>query len=155
MDRRVLLPALTAAVLALAGCGGGSDDAQQAYVEQATAVCDGAQADLDALERPSTAAGLGPFVTELVAVAERSSTELRALEPPEDDRAEIEAKVLDPLDASIQEGQAYAGQVEAAGDDTAALTRLLGERPGAGEVDLEFLRSYGLETCADALTISG
>lgn len=154
MDRRVQLLALTAS-LATAGCGGGSDDAKSAYVEQATAVCERAQADLDAQQRPTSATDLAPFVTELVAVAERSSTELRALAPPEDDRAEIETKVLDPLDAQIEEGRAFAEQVEAAGKDTAALTRLLGQRPGAGDIDVEFLRSYGLETCADALNITG
>lgn len=156
--RRLALPHLSLAVLALAltACsGGGDEDAKATYVEQASAVCDEASTDFSALTQPTTPAELGPFVDETLAIAERAQTGLAALTPPEQDRAELETRVLEPFADLVEEGRVYAGQVEAAGTDPAALLPLLGQRPTVEGIDLDLLREYGLEPCADAISQAG
>ena len=145
--RRALL--LSTALL-LPACGGG-EDAKAAYVADAKAVCKEAAADKAALKTPSAPAEFSPYADQLVAIAEGAQRDLAALEPPADDRAELEERVLDPFADVVEEGRDFAAQVEAAGDDQAALLALLGERPDAGEVDLDYLRRYGLKTCADVI----
>lgn len=156
--RRLALPHLSLAVLALglAACsGGGDEDAKATYVEQASAVCDEASTDFSALAQPATPGELGPFVEQTLAIAERAQTGLAALTPPEQDQAELESRVLEPFADLVEEGRAYAGQVEAAGTDPAALLPLLGQRPTVEGIDLDYLREYGLEPCADAISQAG
>ena len=152
--RRLLLPVL-ALVMAVSACGGNDGaEEKQAYVDEATAVCERAQSAFTALPQPSSAAAFAPFADETVSIAERAQRELSALTPPEADRAELEAKVLDPFSDLVGEAEAFAEQVKAAGTDQAALLPLLSARPTTGDIDLEFLRSYGLETCAEAIDLS-
>lgn len=156
MTRRSLtLPVLLPAVLlALAACGGG-DDAKQEYVDAASAVCEEADADFSALATPTTPAGFAPFAQQTVQIAERAQGELAGLTPPEDDAADLRSKVLDPFAALVDDGKAFAAKVEAAGTDQAKLLPLLSERPTAEGIDLDYLRSYGLEACADAIGKAG
>ena len=159
MTRRLML--LPAIALALSGCSGdgsGEDDAaavKAAYVQRAAAVCDRAAKDRDALTPPTGAAGLAPYVRSLVAIADRAEAELSALTPPEPDRAALQAKLLDPLAASVAQGEQFAAKVEAAGDDQARLAQLLGQAPTATGIDLDYLRSYGLNSCVAAISTPG
>ena len=146
--RRALL--LTTAVL-LTACGGGGDDEKAAFVKEATAVCEKAAADKDALKAPAAAAEFAPYADALVKIAEQAQTDLAALEPPADDRAELEERVLQPFGDVVEEGRQFAAKVKAAGGDQAKLLPLLSEVPDSGEVDLDYLRSYGLGTCADVI----
>lgn len=141
-------------LLLVTACGGG-DDAKAAYVEQASAVCSDAQADFEALTVPTTPEGFAPYADQLVEVVAGAEGELSGLTPPEEDAAELEAKVLGPLAALVEEGQNYAEQVRAAGDDQTKLLSLLSKRPSVQGIDTEYLRSYGLEVCADALEGAG
>jgi len=155
------LPVLAVLALGLAACsGGGGEDAPEpdprvAYVEQATAVCDEASTDFSALTQPAAPADLGPFVNQTLAIAERAQTGLAELTPPEQDRADLESRVLDPFAALVDEGRAYAADVEAAGTDPAVLLPLLSQRPSVEGIDLAYLRNYGLESCADAISQAG
>jgi Tfp pilus assembly protein PilP len=149
--RRALL--LSTALL-LTACGGGEDE-KQAYVEQASAICEEAVTEFEGLTLPSTPEGFAPYADSVVAVLEKTEAELSALEPPTDDRAELEDKALDPLSRLVEEGKDYAEQVRAAGADQGKLLTLLSQRPSAADIDQEFLRSYGLEPCADAVAAAG
>jgi hypothetical protein len=71
------------------------------------------------------------------------------------DEAELREKVLDPFAEVVEQGKAFAGDVEAAGTDQAALLALISQRPSAAAVDTEYLRTYGLPTCADAIEQAG
>lgn len=170
--RALVVPAL---LLALTACNGGTgggegggtttaddveptpsyEEVREAYVTDATQVCEQADADFSALEMPTTPDGFGPYVAETVTIAERAESELSELEPPERDRAELEDRVLDPFAALVEDARAYSERVEAAGGDQAQLLALLAERPTAEGIDLDHLRSYGLEACADAISQAG
>ena len=145
----LLLPALA---LALTACGGNADPRAE-YVEKANSVCADADDDFADLTQPTSAAEFGPFAQKTLAIAEQAQQELAKLTPPEQDRAELETKVLNPFAMLVEEGKAFAEQVSAAGADQAKLLALLPQRPTAEKIDLEFLRTYGLGTCADAIEL--
>jgi hypothetical protein len=164
MTRRRLAAPLTALVLALSACsGGGGDEAappeevdpKQAYVEQATEICTSADEDFAALTQPTTPEQFGPYAAEVVGIADRARSQLVDLTPPEEDRAEVESRVLTPFAALVEQGRAWSAEVTAAGTDQAALLALLGERPTSAGIDKEFLRSYGLDECAEAVSRVG
>lgn len=145
--RRALL--LSTALL-FAGCGGG--DPKQEYIEQASKICERASSERDELTFPAQPADFAPYTDKVVAIAERAQKDLAELEPPEADRADLERRVLEPYAALVQEGKAFAEKVRAAGADQKKLLPLLGQVPNPDDVDLEYLRSYGLGTCADAIS---
>jgi hypothetical protein len=163
MTSRRLAAPLTALVLALSACSGGGDEAaapeevdpKEAYVEQATDICTSADEEFAALTPPTTPAEFNPYVQETVGIADRAQRELAALTPPEEDRADLESKVLTPFAALVEQGRAWAADVQAAGTDQAALLPLLGQRPTSAGIDKEFLREYGLTSCADAVSKVG
>ena len=149
----LLLPVL---VLGLAACGSdepSGPDPKAAYLEQAAAICDGAEKELGALMAPGSPAGFGPYAEATVAIAEKAQKELAALTLPEKDRAALQSKVLDPFAAVIVEGKAFVGKVKAAGSDQAQLLPLLSQVPTTDGIDKDYLRSYGLGGCADAITL--
>ena len=149
--RRALL--LSTALL-LTGCGGDGEDQKAVFVEEATAICTDAAEQTEALTFPTSAEEFAPYAEELVGIAEEAQRELSELALPEDDAEELQTRVLDPFADVVEEGRTFAEQVRAAGDDQAALLPLVSQVPDAGEVDLEYLRSYGLSTCADVIDTS-
>jgi hypothetical protein len=149
--RRALL---LSTVLLLAGCGGG-DDEKAAYLEDAAAVCESAVEQFEALTVPTTPEGFAPYADSLVGILEDAHHELAGLTPPEDDRAELEQKALDPLEELVADGKEYATEVREAGTDQTKLLTLLSERPTTEGIDTEFLREYGLPTCAEAVEQAG
>jgi hypothetical protein len=160
---RCLLVPATALVLALSACsadGGGAPaqeevDPKQAYVTAASEICTSADEDFAALAPPTTPDQFGTFVQETIGIADRAQTQLAELTPPEQDRADLESKVLTPFAALVEQGKAWSAQVTAAGADQAKLLALLASRPTSDAVDKQFLRSYGLESCADAIARVG
>lgn len=150
--RLLLLPVLA---VSLAGCGGGGDDAKKAYVADASAICVNADSAFSRLKTPSAAADFAPFVRDTIAIAEKAQGDLSALTPPAGDKADLEKKVLQPFAKLVQDGKAFGDQVEAAGTDQAKLLPLVSKRPTAAGIDLDYLRSYGLGTCADAIDKAG
>jgi len=145
--------------LALAGCGGGdsggSDAAasapltKEAYVQQAGVICDRATGELQALPRPTDAAGFTTYLNDSVAAAKRATTDLSALKAPEADAAELRTKFTEPLSQQVGAIEAVVPQFEEAAkapDPTKAFTEI--ERPQLPQADPGFLASYGLTSCA-------
>lgn len=152
--RRMRRALLLSTALLLAACGGG-DDEKAAYVEQANALCAEAQADVEALTVPTTPDGFAPYAEDLVGIVEQAQTELEALTPPADDRQELEDRVFIPLQGLVDEGKQFVEEVRAADGDQAKLLGLLSQRPSADDIDTDYLREYGAETCADAIEAAG
>lgn len=152
--RRLLL-VLPAVALVLAGCTGGDggaslEERRAAYLERAEQVCQEANEAVEAEPQPAEISAVPTYVDQLLELARTTVAEIRALEPPEEDRDEIRSKVLEPLEADIAAGEEYAAQVRAAAEanDGATLTRLIQEVPET-TADVEFMREYGFVQCAD------
>lgn len=162
MTSRLLAAPLTALVLVLSACGGGGDaeppkvDPKEAYVEQASEICTSADEEIAGLGgTPTVPAEFGPYVEKTVGIAERAQSHLASLTPPEEDRADLESKVLTPFAELVEQGRAWSAQVKAAGTDEAALLGLLASRPTSAGIDKDYLRQYGLTSCADAVSKVG
>lgn len=161
MRRAFVVPLL----LLVTACSGGDDGGDGApspaevkadYVEAAEQACTKANDEVEALPRPTAVDAVAPFTEQVLAVLERAVEQVSALEPPEQDRAELTEKVLDPLQADVESAREYAQQVRAAADagDDPALLGLVSAVPETS-ADLAFMRDYGLVECAEAADTSG
>lgn len=153
--RRALLLLPFLLLPACSGNDGGGEDVKATYVAEAQQVCEDAVEEFEALTVPTTPEGFAPYADALVGIVEKTHHELAALTPPEEDRARLEERALDPLEALVAEGKAYAEQVRAAGADQAELLTLLSQRPKVDGIDVGYLRSYGLSSCAEAVEKAG
>lgn len=136
-------------VLALTACGDDTDPKAE-FVAKAEAICERAKAVRDTTPQPTSIAALETYVATLVDAAVSAQTDLRALELPAADAAELRSKLLDPLAADVEAGKAYQAKVEAAGGDPTRLLGLISSRPKPS-VDTAYARAYGLTTCAEAI----
>jgi hypothetical protein len=147
-----------ALVLLLAtACSGGpatvaTGPSKADYVRDAEKICAEANAKQKALTTPTSLPALAPYVSRVVAIADEATTKLAALSPPDKDKAELQAKVLGPLESQLKDGHAYADKVAAASkaNDTKRLGELLTNAPTATRADLRFMKSYGFTACIDA-----
>jgi hypothetical protein len=144
---------LLSTVLLLAACGG--EDEKEAYVERANEICDNAIAQFEGLAVPTAPADFGDYADELVDAVERVQQDLTELPPPEEDRQELQERVLQPLSELVAEGRDFADRVQAAGGDQEQLLSLLSQRPTTEGIDVEYLREYGLDSCAEAVEQAG
>ena len=151
MRRALLLLPL----LLLPACGDDGEDAKAAYVTEASEVCQSAVEEFEALSVPTTPDGFAPYADSLVGIIEDAHHELAALTPPEEDRAQLEERALDPLEELVAEGKTYAERVKDAGADQGQLLTLLSQRPKVDGIDVGYLRSYGLDSCAEAVEKAG
>jgi hypothetical protein len=128
-------------------------DERQGYLRQAEAICTRANEAQAAEQTPTDAQSIAAYVRRLVTIAGDAGAELAALEPPEADAAELDAKLVRPLQEQLQLARDYASTVEqtAAGGDAAAVLTLLGSAPTQVKVDLAYLREYGFTACLDAV----
>ena len=150
--------ALPVLLLLLAACGGGSDEkssdtsAKDAYLVKAEAICEKGNTALAGIrkQQPASVDLVPGYVHSIVEIARTNLTELTALTPPADDRADIEAKVLTPLREQLADGDKYDKDVATAAKnkDTAALFQLVTNPPLKTKADVPWMKSYGFEQCA-------
>lgn len=160
MRRLVLAVPVLLLVTACSGGDGDGDgpsleDRRAAYVESAEQACTEANEEVEALARPTTVEAVPEFTDTVLGVLERTVEDVTALEPPEEDRAELTEKVLEPLQGDLERAQEYATSVRAAAEanDGPALLALVSEVPETS-ADLTFMRDYGLVECAEAADTS-
>lgn len=148
-----------ALILLLAtACSGGSSPtvaggpSKADYVRDAEKICAEANAKQKALTTPTSLPALSPYVSSVVAIADEATTKLAALTPPEKDKADLQTKVLGPLQSQLKDGHAYADKVAAASkaNDVKTLGDLLTNAPTATRADLRFMKAYGFTECIDA-----
>jgi prophage DNA circulation protein len=149
----LLLPVMLV-LPACSGEGGGDDsleDRRAAYVEAAEQACSEANEQVAAVPAPTSVDAVAPYAEQVVEVLEQTVQEVTALEAPEEDRAELTEKVLDPLASDVERAREYAEQVREAaeGMDNAALLELVQNVPETS-ADVAFMRDYGLVECASA-----
>ncbi len=147
--RRALL-----AVLLVAACSSSSDDPRAAYLREAEGVCRAAVEAQAAEPTPADPTALAAYVRRLVTVQGDAAAELAALRPPEADEAELDAKVVRPLQEQVQRSRDYADRVEKA-PDTAAVLDLLGQAPSRTDADLGWMRDYGFRACVELVDPAG
>lgn len=159
MTRLPLTLAAAVAVLALAGCGGGDDDTRTGsaapsaspaglskadYIAKGDAVCAKLQKDTEAVPPPADESAFGPYITQVVTLAEGARAEFAALTPPADGAA-THKTLLDSLDSAITSGK---GAATAAGNgDTVTAADLLTEAEKAGAASDAAAKSYGFTVC--------
>lgn len=157
--RLVLLPLL---LLVLPACSGDGDDEGASledrradYVAQAEEVCAQAVDDFESLTTPTTPADVPEYADAVLELFTSTVDEVGALTPPEEDRAELEEKLLTPLEADVVAAEGYAEQLSAAAaaNDGATLLRLAQERPQTS-ADLPYMREYGLVRCTEAVELA-
>jgi hypothetical protein len=145
----------------LAACGSrgtvASGVTKAAYLKQAESVCSKANVERRALKTPTSITELGPYVTKVVALADSTTKAIDALDAPKADLADLQAKVLTPLNARLVEAHAYAAKVATAQkkDDQLALVTLLGSPPSVPKEVLTWMRSFGFVECVKVADTSG
>jgi hypothetical protein len=150
----LLVPVLLAP---LAACGGGGgdgpslEDRRAAYLEQTEAICKDVNEELEAKPLPTDVPSVPAYADDVVALLERTVDAVAAVEPPQEDRARLEERVLEPLRSDVPRAEAYAQQLKdaAAANDGATLLRLVQERPQTS-ADLAYMRDYGFSQCVAA-----
>ncbi len=148
-------------LLVLPACSGGEDgqsleDRRAAYVEQAEEVCIASNEQVQELGTPTSIAEIPAAADQAVEIVRSTVDEITALEPPEEDRAEVTEKVLEPLADDVGRAETYAEEVRAAADggDSATLLGLVSQVPST-TADVAFMRDYGLVECAKAAELAG
>lgn len=154
MKRLAIVVPLVPLVL-LSACGGSdkpSGLAKADYIAKAEAICTRANTEIKALTTPTSVAAVAAYVEESLQIAEVATGEIKKLEPPAADKAEIKAKVLDPLDGQVVDGKEFLVKVKAAvaKNDQAALGQLIANPPIDSKADLAWMRSYGFTSCVEA-----
>ncbi len=152
-----------AVILLLTACSSGGTSpaaggvSKADYLTSAEAICATANKEQDALDTPTAVDALAPYVSRIVAIAEQATTDLKGLETPKADKADLQEKVLGPLSDQLVVGQAYADQVAAAAakKDNAALVTLLTEAPTQTKADLRWMKGYGFKECVEAADTAG
>lgn len=146
----------------LAACGGSDDDkgtglSKAEYVSRAEAICTRANAAVKAEAFPTSPAALPGYVEALLAIADKATKEVVALEPPVADQADLQAKVLTPLEGQITEGRAYLAKIKVAvaTNDQKELGRLLASPPASSKADLDWMRGYGFKACVESADTKG
>lgn len=139
-----------AGLLLLAACGGGDDGGERLskseWIEQADAICAQADEDVDALTEPSTLDEIPEFTETASEISREALTELRALQPPEEDQATVD-EMLDLVEQQIELGEQIG---EAASDgDQEEVQRLAAEAEPLEAEANEKARQYGLEDCGE------
>jgi hypothetical protein len=157
VTQRVLVSLLVLPLLVVSCGGDDGKDEKAAFIAKAESICAKANADQKALSTPTAVAQLAPYVAKVVAIADQATTALLALDLPDKDAKDIDAKVITPLKDQVAVGKRYAAQVAAAdkAKNQSELLRLLGNPPTETKADLRWMKSYGFKACIDAADTTG
>lgn len=140
--------ALTLAVVAIAGCGGGGPS-HGAFVKHADAVCSAYDAGTKELARPKTYAQIVAFVDRTLPLYEAALQALRALEPPRRDVPAVRAWLA--ADRRVATALRTLGAA-AERRDFPSVTAAAANAERAGERSRAAAAGLGLHVCARLVT---
>ena len=141
---------ILAAVVLLAGCGGGSGRlSAQDYRAKATQICVDAKRQTDALGRPDTTRQFKVFITKGISVIDRNVRRFAALKPPADLQSDHDAIVASQR-RGLDQFRRLATRLHGDSRDVALLRAVQPElKRISDESDARF-RAAGLPQCAQS-----
>lgn len=126
-------------------------DIRSAFITAADAVCADAQHQLDAIPAPTGPTELADTLTADLQVEQNTLTKLQTLSPPEEDRAEITARLLNPYQQAIVSQQSLLPVLQKviASGDTVQLANMHTEYDTTShpQAVADFVRDYGFQAC--------
>ena len=144
----------------VAACGGGGGSAagssevadKAAYLKKTEPICAAANAAKKALKAPTGVNDLVPYAAMVVDLSERVTNDFAAVPAPEADKADIQAKVVGPLQREVAGGKEFITKLKAAkaAGDLKAISDLLADPPTKTLADLTYMKDYGFLDCVVA-----
>ena len=128
------------ALLLLPGCGGGSD-----FASKADAICKQSSAQLKAIPRPTTPAGVAPYLNRAGPLLAAAVAKLKTLKAPSDKQAAYQAFLAGSDEELAVVRQAVA---VASGGDIAKAASLLQQQSGLITQLHARAKAAGLSACA-------
>ena len=125
--RLVLACVALVVVLGLPGCGGGDEESEASFVEQADVVCSEAEQEISRVPQPQDPTDplqLANFLERAVPVAKEQNAELKELERPAEQKAQID-ELIAALDAEVDAAERMLAAAKS--EDRQAIQQLLTE----------------------------
>ena len=135
-----------AAVLAIAGCGGGEQLTEAELREQGNAICARYEKRIDELPVPSSVEQIPAYVGKAAPIVEDEIEALKELDPPEEDQETFDQMIAE-AEKTLAAGKSLSDAAEK-GDDV-AVEEALNQGNVASEKADEHARSLGLTECVD------
>lgn len=133
------------AALAVSACGGDGALSKGEFIEQADDICEDIDEQIEDLGQPEDREGFEELVEEGTEITDDGLERLRALEPPPEDRDQIN-RMLDKIEEAVE----LLPQIQEAlqDQDVEALQRLQTQvQAAAGDAQM-IADDYGFEQCA-------
>jgi hypothetical protein len=143
--------ALIALAFLLASCGDGEETpppdglSHGAYVEQAEAICERADAAIAELKEPVQPADVAAYAQAAADIVDRERDELNALRPPAEDAAE--AKALGAALAEVVKVARDLVEIARAGD-AAAIRRYVERNATVDDEAVKIAAALGMKKCS-------
>ena len=132
--------------LVLAGCQFGSDSGKAEYIREADAICAKYERQISLIPQPQTfLRDFAVYMRRVVPIARQQNRELRQLEAPEDDAADVQ-RMVTLLDQQLDIWEA-AGEQAFAGNDQQAQTAFA-QSSGPGDEAQRIAGEIGFFSCA-------
>lgn len=140
-----LIAVVSLAALALSACGGNGALSKEEFIQQADAICEDIDEQIQALGEPQDPEDFEDLVEEGTEITNDGLEQLRALEPPAEDSDRIN-RMLDKIEEAIELLPEI--QVALEDRDVEALQELQTQVQAAADEAQMVAEDYGFEQCA-------
>lgn len=140
-----LVAVVSLAALALSACGGDGALSKDEFIEQADEICEDIDQQIAELGEPENREAFEELVDEGTEITADGLERLRALEPPAEDRDQIN-RMLDKIEEAVELLPEI--QVALEDRDVEALQTLQSEVQAAASEAQTIAEDYGFEQCA-------
>jgi hypothetical protein len=140
-----LVAVVSLAALALSACGGDGALSKDEFIEQADEICEDIDQQIAELGEPENREAFEELVDEGTEITNDGLERLRALEPPAEDRDQIN-RMLDKIEEAVELLPEI--QVALEDRDVEALQTLQSEVQAAASEAQTIAEDYGFEQCA-------